>query len=87
MSGGAPLDRRPGLASAVALIEAGEADVVVVAYFDRLVRRSRCSAKSSSASSRRGGDPRGRRRRGARGHGVRWLSSTMLGWSPSITAA
>jgi DNA invertase Pin-like site-specific DNA recombinase len=38
VSGGAALARRPGLSRAVALVEAGEADVVVVAYFDRLVR-------------------------------------------------
>jgi DNA invertase Pin-like site-specific DNA recombinase/exonuclease VII small subunit len=38
VSGGADLARRPGLSRAVALVEAGKADVVVVAYFDRLVR-------------------------------------------------
>ena len=38
VSGGAPLARRPGLRRAVELIENGEADVVVVAYLDRLVR-------------------------------------------------
>src|SRR5687767_1088692 len=38
VSGGAPLERRPGLRRAVELVEAGEADVIVVAYFDRLVR-------------------------------------------------
>jgi DNA invertase Pin-like site-specific DNA recombinase len=34
VSGGAPLERRPGLRKAVAMVEAGEADVVVAAYFD-----------------------------------------------------
>jgi DNA invertase Pin-like site-specific DNA recombinase len=38
VSGGAALDLRPGLSRAVAMIEAGEADVIVVAYFDRLFR-------------------------------------------------
>jgi len=38
VSGGAPLEKRPGLSQAVALIERGEADVIVVAYFDRLFR-------------------------------------------------
>lgn len=38
VSGGAPLERRPGLRQAVEKVEAGQADVVVVAYFDRLVR-------------------------------------------------
>jgi DNA invertase Pin-like site-specific DNA recombinase/PHD/YefM family antitoxin component YafN of YafNO toxin-antitoxin module len=38
VSGGAALAKRPGLRHAVELVEAGEADTVVVAYFDRLVR-------------------------------------------------
>jgi site-specific DNA recombinase len=38
VSGGADLAKRPGLGRAIALVEAGKADVVVVAYFDRLVR-------------------------------------------------
>jgi len=38
VSGGAPLARRPGLSRALGLVESGDADVVVVAYFDRLVR-------------------------------------------------
>ena len=53
VSGGAPLAKRAGLRRAVELVEAGEADVVVVAYFDRLVRSLACSAKSSSGSSGR----------------------------------
>jgi DNA invertase Pin-like site-specific DNA recombinase len=38
VSGGTPLVKRDGLRSAVEAIEAGRADVVMVAYFDRLVR-------------------------------------------------
>src|SRR5215207_3029091 len=38
VSGGAPLEKRPGLSRAVALVERGQADTIVVAYFDRLVR-------------------------------------------------
>src|SRR5262249_7466330 len=38
VSGGAPVDRGHGLRGAVELVEAGRADVLVVAYFDRLVR-------------------------------------------------
>jgi site-specific DNA recombinase len=38
VSGGASLEARPGLSRAVAMVEAGHADVIVVAYFDRLVR-------------------------------------------------
>jgi site-specific DNA recombinase len=38
VSGGAALAKRPGLRRAVEMVEAGEARVVVVAFFDRLVR-------------------------------------------------
>jgi site-specific DNA recombinase len=38
VSGGAVLERRHGLRRAVEMVEAGEAEFVVVAYFDRLVR-------------------------------------------------
>lgn len=38
MSGGAPLANRHGLRRAIEAIEQREADVLAVAYFDRLVR-------------------------------------------------
>jgi DNA invertase Pin-like site-specific DNA recombinase len=38
VSGKLPLVRRPGLLRAIEMVEAGEADHIVVAYFDRLVR-------------------------------------------------
>jgi site-specific DNA recombinase len=38
VSGGTPLERRHGLRGAVELVEAGRAEVIVCAYFDRLVR-------------------------------------------------
>ena len=38
VSGGSPLDQRTGLREAVAAVEERRADVLVVAYFDRLVR-------------------------------------------------
>ncbi len=38
VSGGAAIDQRPGLTKALKLVEDGKADVIVVAYFDRLVR-------------------------------------------------
>ena len=38
VSGKPPLAKRPGLLKAIELVEAGEADHIVVAYFDRLVR-------------------------------------------------
>lgn len=41
VSGGKPLDKRPGLSKAVEAVEAGRASVIVVAYFDRLVRSVR----------------------------------------------
>jgi len=38
VSGKLPLARRPGLLKAIEMVEGGEADHIVVAYFDRLVR-------------------------------------------------
>ena len=38
VSGGKPLEQRPGLSAAVTAIENGQADVVAAAYFDRLFR-------------------------------------------------
>ena len=38
VSGGTPLERRTGLRTAVEAVEGGRADVIVAAYFDRLVR-------------------------------------------------
>src|SRR5437773_3263879 len=38
VSGRMPLSKRPGLLAAIEMIEAGQADQLVVAYFDRLVR-------------------------------------------------
>lgn len=41
VSGGAALEERAGLSAAVDAVERGEADVVMVAYFDRLFRELR----------------------------------------------
>jgi DNA invertase Pin-like site-specific DNA recombinase len=41
VSGGTPLASRDGLRRAVESVEASEADVIVAAYFDRLVRSPR----------------------------------------------
>jgi DNA invertase Pin-like site-specific DNA recombinase len=38
VSGKLPLVRRPGLLQAIEMVEVSEADHIVVAYFDRLVR-------------------------------------------------
>ena len=80
VSGGTPLERRPGLRRAVELVEAGDADVVVVAYLDRLVRSLTVQAEVVNRVEKAGGaimavDI------GALTHGSagQWLSGTMLG--------
>ena len=80
VSGGAPLERRAGLRRAVELVEAGEADVVVVAYLDRLVRSLSVQAEVVGRVEAAGGailavDV------GALSHDSAgsWLSGTMLG--------
>jgi site-specific DNA recombinase len=55
VSGGAPLERRPGLSRAVAMVEAGEADVIVVAYFDRLFRSIQVQAEVAERVEAAGG--------------------------------
>lgn len=80
VSGGAPLERRPGLRRAVAMLESGEAEVVVVAYFDRLVRSLAVQREVVERVEQAGGaivavDVGEVRADTA----SRWLSSTMLG--------
>jgi hypothetical protein len=53
VSGELPLARRPGLLRAIEMVEAGEADHIVVAYFDRLVD---LRDRSRQADQRYGGD-------------------------------
>lgn len=55
VSGGRPLSRRPGLLAAVQAIEAHEADVLCVAYFDRLVRSLQVQAEVVSRVEAAGG--------------------------------
>ena len=55
VSGGAALDKRPGLRRAVAAIEAGEAEVLIVAFFDRLVRSLRVQLEVAERVERAGG--------------------------------
>jgi DNA invertase Pin-like site-specific DNA recombinase len=50
VSGGAELVLRPKLARTIAMIEAGEADIILVAFFDRLVRSSLSSRNFSRES-------------------------------------
>jgi site-specific DNA recombinase len=80
VSGGAVLERRPGLSRAIAMVEGGEADVVVVTYFDRLVRSlavqrellERVEAAGGAILAVDVGEVRA-------DTASRWLSSTMLG--------
>jgi DNA invertase Pin-like site-specific DNA recombinase len=80
VSGGAPLERRTGLRRAVEQIEAGEAEIVVVAYFDRLVRSLAVQHELVERIERAGGRivavDVGEVRADTASH---WLSSTMLG--------
>lgn len=80
VSGAAPLTRRPGLRRAVELVEAGEADVLVVAYLDRLVRSLAVQAEVVSRVEQAGGAilalDTGQLTNGSAGQ---WLSGTMLG--------
>lgn len=80
VSGGTALAKRAGLRRAVELVEAGEADVVVVAYFDRLVRSLTVQAEVVSRVEAAGGAilavDVGQVTHNSAGQ---WLSGTMLG--------
>ena len=56
MSGKLPLARRPGLLRAIEMVEAGEADHIVVAYFDRLVRSLKVQLEVIERVERAGGE-------------------------------
>lgn len=80
VSGGAPLEKRPGLSRAVAMIEAGEGDVIVVAYFDRLVRSLTVQAEILERVEAAGGAILAVDAGEVRADTAsRWLSSTMHG--------
>ncbi len=49
VSGATPLEQRHGLRRAVEMIEASQAEVVVAAYFDRLVRALVVQGRGSGA--------------------------------------
>jgi DNA invertase Pin-like site-specific DNA recombinase len=51
-----PLVKRPGLLKAVEMIEAGQADHIVVAYFDRLVRSLKVQLEVIERVERAGGE-------------------------------
>ena len=80
VSGDAPLEKRPGLSRAVAMVEAGQADVIVVAYFDRLFRSIEVQAEVAKRVEDAGGmlfaaDAGELRSDTASG----WITSSMLG--------
>jgi DNA invertase Pin-like site-specific DNA recombinase len=80
VSGGAPLSRRPGMRRAVEMVEAGEADVVIVAYFDRLVRSLQVQHEILDRVEQAGGAVIAVDVGEVRADTAsRWLSSTMLG--------
>jgi site-specific DNA recombinase len=80
VSGGTALTERAGLSRALAMIEAGEAQVIVVAFFDRLVRSlavqrellERVEAANGAILAVDVGEV-------SADTASRWLSSTMLG--------
>jgi site-specific DNA recombinase len=80
VSAGLPIGKRPGLSAAIAQVEAGHADTLVVAYFDRLVRNLRVQAEIVERIEVAGGSilavDIGQVRADTASH---WLSSTLLG--------
>ncbi|CAN5218459.1 hypothetical protein BH09ACT13_BH09ACT13_16630 [soil metagenome] len=80
VSGGAALDSRPGLSRAVAMVESGEADTIVVAYFDRLVRSIAVQAELVARIEQAGGGIRSVDVGAvSNGSSAQWLSSNVLG--------
>ena len=88
MSGGDDLEKRPGLSRAIAMVEAGDVDTIVVAYFDRLVRslaiQAELVARVEAASGGILAVDVGAVTNGSAGQ---WLSSSVLGPSPSTSGA
>jgi site-specific DNA recombinase len=80
MSGGAPLERRTELRRAVEAIEAGEADVIVCGYFDRLVRSLKVQGEVVERVEAAGGGVLladfGKLTNGT---AVQWFSGTLIG--------
>ena len=80
VSGGRPLEQRPGLSAAVAAIESGQADVVAAAYFDRLFRSLTTQAEVVERVESAGGQVLavyvGQVSSASAGQ---WLSGTMMG--------
>ena len=56
VSGRLPLCKRPGLLAAIEMVEAGQADHIVVAYFDRLVRSLKVQLEVIERVEKAGGE-------------------------------
>ena len=56
ISGGADLDHRPGLRPAVEMVESGQVDAIVAAYFDRLFRSTAVQIEVLERIERAGGE-------------------------------
>ncbi|MBB4663160.1 recombinase family protein [Conexibacter arvalis] len=79
-SGGDPLSKREGLRTAIEAVEAGRAEVIVVAYFDRLVRSLRVQAEVLERIEAAGGRVLAADVGEISGEtAAKWLSATMLG--------
>lgn len=80
VSGGTPLHQRDGLRTAIEAVETGEADVIVAAYFDRLVRSIRVQDELLTRVENAGGQVLavdvGRVSGATSAH---WLSAQMIG--------
>jgi DNA invertase Pin-like site-specific DNA recombinase len=80
VSGRTPLDKRSGLRPAIEDVEAGRAEVIIGAYFDRLMRSLKVQAELVERVEAKGGQvlalDTGQVTNGSAGQ---WLSSTMLG--------
>lgn len=75
-----PLAKRRGLLAAIEAVEAGEADLIVVAYFDRLMRSLRVQAEVVERVEAAGGKLLALDSGAiSNGTSAQWLSSTMLG--------
>lgn len=80
VSGGADIHLRPGLGPAVAAIEAGEADVIIAAYFDRFFRSLTVQAQVIERVEAAGGQVLAVDfGHVTAGTAAQWLSSTVTG--------
>jgi len=80
ISGGADLDKRPGLGPAVEAIEAGQADVLVAAYFDRFFRDLTVQSQVIKRIEAAGGQVLAVDfGRVSHGSAAEWLSSSQMG--------